>query len=412
MANCCVLGLGYIGLPTSAILANHGHKVLGVDIKQDVVDIINSGKIHIIEPQLEEIVEDVVSKGNLKASLYPDFADIFIIAVPTPFKEKESEEDIPMPNIDFVLKAASSIAPFLKSGNLVILESTSPVGTTEKVSKVITDESNLSLEEFHICYCPERVLPGRIIHELIFNDRVIGGINKKSSEICKTFYSTFCKGNLKITSTRTAEMVKLSENAYRDVNIAFANELSMICSQLDIDVHELISISNQHPRVNILNPGCGVGGHCIAVDPWFIISNQPKLSKLTKTARIVNDSKSEWVIKKIKEKAIEIEKSLTRSIKIGCMGISFKPDVDDLRESPALAIVQYLINSNYETIICEPNLSSYNEFCLVSENYLIEKSDLIVFLVAHKSFKSLNIKNKPILDFCGIEKSFYEKNDL
>ena len=305
----CVIGLGYIGLPTAALLANQGFKVQGVDINREVVDTINNGNIHIIEPDLYEYVNKAVRKGNLYADLEPTEADIFIIAVPTPFHEGY------VPNIDYIVDATKKIAPFVRKNNIIILESTSPVGTTEKVQAVLMDEG-VNILEIFIAHCPERVLPGNIMKELVDNDRIVGGINSKSTYETVNFYSQFVKGEILATDAKTAEMAKLTENSFRDVNIAFANELSILCDNLDINVSNLIELANKHPRVNILNPGPGVGGHCIAVDPWFIIHKDPDNAKLIHTARVLNNYKTDWVIQKIKEEAQKIKKHQTKKLHV------------------------------------------------------------------------------------------------
>ncbi len=397
MKNCCVIGLGYIGLPVAALLAESGYKVLGVDVKKEIVEIINQGKTHFFEPELDNLVSTNIAKGSLYASTIPSSADVFIIAVPTPFRE--TKEKMPYPDISYVLAAANSICPFLKKGNLIILESTSPVGTTEQISNLIKENTNLELE---IAYCPERVLPDKILKELINNDRVIGGINEKSKKAGKIFYSSFCRGSILTTNSKTAELVKLSENAYRDVNIAFANELSMICDSLDIDTRELIYLSNRHPRVNILNPGCGVGGHCIAVDPWFIVSQHPNTSKLISTARYVNDGKINWVINKIISETKKIEEKIGREPIIGLMGLTYKPDIDDLRESPAIKIAKSLIQKNLKVIACEPNIKEHQYINIYPEEYILEKADHLFFLTAHSRFRDIDLKNYNFTDFCGL----------
>ncbi len=399
----CVMGLGYIGLPTAALLANRGYEVVGVDVKRDVVEIINSGKIHIKEPGLDTFVKAAVQSGKLKAYIKPKESDVFIIAVPTPFYNDNSE--VPKPNIEYVLDATNIIAPYLKEGNIVILESTSPVGTTEKITNLLkkirpelfkNDDIRL-----YIAHCPERVLPGRIMKELIENDRIVGGINKRSSEVVADFYRTFVSGKVLTTDAKTAELCKLVENSYRDVNIAFANELSIICDKYDIDVWELRELANRHPRVNILFPGVGVGGHCIAVDPWFIVSDAPEEAKLIKTAREVNNYKTEWVIEKIKNEILKYELENRKKPKVALMGLAFKPDIDDLRESPALYIARKL-NSEFDNLIfVEPNIEKFDEFEITDYNKAIEEADIIVFLVAHKEFRDLDVKDKKILDFCG-----------
>jgi len=391
-----VMGLGYIGLPTAALIASRGVNVHGVDINEHVVNTINEGKIHIVESDLEGLVHKVVKEGLLKASTNPVKADVFLIAVPTPFKDNY------VPDISYVESAIRMILPYLEEGNLVIVESTSPVGTTEKMYNLIIGERPELKGRIHMAYCPERVLPGKILYELEHNDRVIGGIDEKSTEKAKEFYSIFVKGELHGTNVKTAEMCKLIENAYRDVNIAFANELSLICDKAGIDVWELVELANKHPRVNILRPGVGVGGHCIAVDPWFLITQYPEESKLMRTAREVNLYKTEWVISKIKEEAKKFEEIHGRRPKIACLGLTYKPDIDDLRESPALYIVRRLAEEEYDVLPVEPNIKKMEEFRLYSIDKAIKESDIIVFLVAHKAFKDLGGLAKITLDFCGV----------
>ena len=395
---CCVIGLGYIGIPTSIVAAGAGFNVVGVDINTEIVNSLNEGVIPIIEPNLNKEFQAVLNK-NFKAQIKPCKADIFIISVPTPFNKKSKKS--PTPDISYVLGAVKSIIPFIQENNLIILESTSPVGTTNKIAEIIYKDTGLNDNKLNIAYCPERVLPGNIIKEIKENDRVIGGINNKSAKAAKAFYSEFCRGELKITDTKTAELVKLTENSFRDVNIAFANELSMICSDLEIDASELIRIANCHPRVNILNPGTGVGGHCIAVDPWFIVSSSPDKSNLIKTARDVNNKKTEWVSEKIKDFVQKFICQKNKKPLIGCFGLTFKPDIDDIRESSAIKVIKSLILDDYKVICCEPNLNFVEEINLKSSSYLIDNCDILVFLVAHKQFKNLNIQNKEILDFCN-----------
>jgi len=395
MINCCVIGLGYIGLPTAALFAKNGLKVLGVDTNQKIVDIINCGKIHIEEPDLDQIVLSSVKKGLLRASSKPDMADFFIISVPTPIENKKSGIE---PNLKFVFDALYSIIPFLKKGNSIILESTSPVGTTKKILEIIYKNTQIKEGEIFVAYCPERVLPGRIIFELQNNARVIGGVDINSSEKIKPLYQKICSAEIFCTTAEIAELVKISENSYRDLNLAFANELSIICDKLNINSNELISLANQHPRVNILNPGCGVGGHCIAVDPWFLISQFPNEAKIIKKAREVNRNKTKWVVEKIKRVA-----ELNKIKKIGIFGISFKANVGDIRESPALEIINNL-KDYYDLFLCEPNLDVLNGFKLNSIKEVLENTDLLVFLVPHDKFKDLNIFNKQYLDFCGVIK--------
>jgi len=395
------IGLGYIGLPTSALIASHGTNVLGVDINQKIVDIINQGKIHIVEPELDVIVSKAVSNGFFKASTKPTTADVYLIVVPTPFKGNHE------PDISFVEAATKGVIPLLKKGDLYIIESTSPIGTTEKMQKLIF-ASRPELEgAIHIAYCPERVLPGNVMHELVENDRVIGGLDEASTQKAISFYRKYVKGELHGTNARTAEMCKLVENSSRDVQIAFANELSLICDKADINVWELINLANKHPRVNILQPGCGVGGHCIAVDPYFIVSDYPMESKIIGTAREVNNYKSFWCAEKIQNEKLQFELKRGRKPKTALMGLAFKPNIDDLRESPAKYIAQKVLqtSNNEEHYIVEPNINSHSVYKLTDYKEAIEKADIIVFLVAHDEFKNMEINNgKILLDFCGINK--------
>ena len=395
------IGLGYIGLPTSALIASKGTNVLGVDINEKVVDTINEGKIHIVEPELDEIVSDVVKKGFLKASTKPTSSNVYLIVVPTPFKGDKT------PDISFVEDATKSIIPFLKEDDLYIIESTSPVGTTEKMSDLIFSIRPELKNKIFISYCPERVLPGNIMHELVYNDRVIGGINQISTEKSIEFYAKYVEGKLHPTNSRTAEMCKLVENSSRDGQIAFANELSIICDKANINVWELIDLANKHPRVNILHPGCGVGGHCIAVDPYFIVSDFPKESKMISIARELNTYKSIWCIEKIKNQILDFELKYDKKPKIALMGLAFKPNIDDLRESPAKFIVDNIYEEQYHEsyFVVEPNIENHPIYKLTDYQEASEKADIIVFLVAHNHFKNLNISNnKKVLDFCGIEK--------
>jgi len=395
------IGLGYIGLPTSALIASHGTNVLGVDINQKVVNTINQGKIHIVEPDLDIIVSKAVCNGFFKASTKPTSADVYLIVVPTPFKGNHE------PDISFVEAATKGIIPLLKKGDLYIIESTSPIGTTEKMQKLIFT-SRPDLEgAIHIAYCPERVLPGNVMHELVENDRVIGGVDEDSTQKAISFYGKYVKGELHGTNARTAEMCKLVENSSRDVQIAFANELSLICDKADINVWELINLANKHPRVNILQPGCGVGGHCIAVDPYFIVSDYPMESKIIGTAREVNNYKSFWCAEKIQNEKLKFELKFGRKPKTAIMGLAFKPNIDDLRESPAKYIAQKVLqnSNNEEYFIVEPNIDSHSVFKLANFKDAVEKADIIVFLVAHEEFKNMSIsKEKIVLDYCGIIK--------
>ena len=393
------IGLGYIGLPTSALIASHGTNVLGVDINQSIVDTINEGKIHIVEPDLDKIVSAAVSKGNLKASTTAISAEVYLIVVPTPFKGNHE------PDISFVEAATKGIIPLLKKGDLYIIESTSPIGTTEQMQKLIFEYRPELEGAIHIAYCPERVLPGNVMHELVENDRVIGGVDEASTQKAISFYTKYVKGELHATNARTAEMCKLVENSSRDSQIAFANELSLICDKADINVWELINLANKHPRVNILQPGCGVGGHCIAVDPYFIVSDYPAESKMIGTAREVNNYKSFWCAEKIQNEKLQYELKFGRKPKTALMGLAFKPNIDDLRESPAKYIVNKVLqnSNNEEHFIVEPNINKHNVFKLTNYNKAIDEADIIVFLVAHNEFKDLIFReNQKVLDFCGV----------
>ncbi|MDE3743512.1 UDP-N-acetyl-D-mannosamine dehydrogenase [Maribacter polysaccharolyticus] len=393
-----IIGLGYIGLPTAALIAEGGTYVHGVDINQNVVDTINRGEIHIVEPSLDTSVSNAVSKGFLKAATTPVETKTYLIVVPTPFKDKHE------PDISFVQSATTAILPLLKEGDLYIIESTSPIGTTEKMMTYIYEERPELNGKLHIAYCPERVLPGNVMYELVHNDRVIGGVNEASTEKAVAFYSKYVKGELHKTNARTAEMCKLVENSSRDVQIAFANELSLICDRADINVWELINLANRHPRVNILQPGCGVGGHCIAVDPYFIVADYPMESKIIGTAREVNNYKSFWCAEKVQNARLKFELQHGRKPKIALMGLAFKPDIDDLRESPAKYIVQRVLQNanNEEYYIVEPNIEEHNVFKLTDYKTAYEKADIVVFLVAHKEFKNLpKDSEKMMLDFCG-----------
>ncbi len=396
----CVVGLGYIGLPTASLLATKGYQVFGVDVRPEVVDTINQGRIHIVEPDLDILVKSAVGSGNLKAGLEPCPADIFILAVPTPFKEGKQ------PDLHYIEEATRAIVPHVAKGNLVILESTSPVGTTDEIVADILQRElegrDLRVgEDVFIAHCPERVLPGRILIELVENDRVVGGINEASTEVAVEFYESFVRGEVLATTAKTAELVKLTENSFRDVNIAFANEISMISDQEGINAWEVIELANRHPRVNILNPGPGVGGHCIAVDPWFIVSRAPQQSRLIRTAREVNDHKPEWVIERVRSKATKFKNPV-----IGCLGLAFKADVDDLRESPAYEIVKQLADEAVgQLLVCEPNLKSHNRFDLLPLKEVIDRSDIILLLVDHRQFRKIKaseLNEKILIDTRGV----------
>jgi UDP-N-acetyl-D-mannosaminuronic acid dehydrogenase len=393
MKKICVIGLGYIGLPTAALLASRGYNVHGVDVVQSTVDIINRGEIHIIEPELDTFVKAAVNSGKLKADLKPCVADVFILAVPTPF------HDGFVPNIDYIVSATKAIAPYVKENDIVILESTSPVGTTDKVEEVLKEQS-VDTSKLFIAHCPERVLPGQIMRELVENDRIVGGTTLKATQKTVEFYNTFVSGEVLSTDARTAEMAKLTENSFRDTNIAFANELSMLCDKFEIDVWELIKLTNRHPRVNVLQPGAGVGGHCIAVDPWFIVHAGGDDAKIIRTAREVNTYKTEWSIEKIRNEALVFEKENGRKAKVACMGLAFKPNIDDLRESPALYITKRLISDGLDILAVEPNIKKHIDMEIIDYRKAIEKADIVTFLVGHNEFKGLNIKTS--LDFCGI----------
>jgi UDP-N-acetyl-D-mannosaminuronic acid dehydrogenase len=408
-----VIGLGYIGLPTAAMFASKKKKVIGVDVNQHAVDTINRGEIHIVEPDLDMIVHTAVTEGYLKAVLKPEPADAFLIAVPTPFLPVQTEGDIPQPDLKYIEAAANTIASVLKKGDLVILESTSPVGSTEKMSQWLAaarpdltfPQDNGEYADINIAHCPERVLPGQVVRELVENDRVIGGMTTKCSARAVELYKTFVQGECVITNARTAEMAKLTENSCRDVQIAFANELSIICDKSGIDVRELISLANRHPRINILQPGAGVGGHCIAVDPWFIASQYPEEAKLIIQARNVNNYKAKWCIEKIKSVAFEYEVNNGRKAIIGYMGLTFKANIDDLRESPSIQILEDLKKQlvDYKILICEPNIVEYSEDSLFDFEKVCQDADIIVFLVGHDEFKYFEKKDSQILiDFCGI----------
>lgn len=395
----CFMGLGYIGLPTAIIAASHGIEITGVDINLRVVEMTNAGKLHIIEPGMEEMLREVVQAGMLKASTKPEVSDAYFVVVPTPFKGNHE------PDVSYVEAATRAVLPFLKEGDLFVIESTSPVGTTEAMAKILfTGRPELEGRLF-IAYCPERVLPGNVIYELVHNDRVIGGLNPESTEKAMEFYSQFVKGKLHKTDCRTAEMCKLTENSSRDVQIAFANELSLICDKAGINVWELIALANKHPRVHILQPGCGVGGHCIAVDPYFITADFPAESKLIADAREINNYKSFWCAEKVKNAMLEFELKHHRKPIVAMMGLAFKPDIDDLRESPSKYITAKVMQScsNAEILVVEPNVKEHNVFKLTDYREAYEKADIVAFLTAHTPFRELPWReDKVVLDFCGI----------
>ena len=398
----CFMGLGYIGLPTAIISSQHGINVCGVDINPKVVEKTNRGELHIVEPGLQDLLKKAVDSKSLVASITPVESDVYLIVVPTPFKAKHE------PDISYVESATKTVIPLLKEGDLFIIESTSPVGTTEKMAELIFAERPELKGRIHIAYCPERVLPGNVIFELVNNDRVIGGIDDASADAAAEFYGKFVTGQLHKTNCRTAEMCKLVENSSRDVQIAFANELSMICEKAGINVWELISLANKHPRVNILQPGCGVGGHCIAVDPYFISSAFPNEAKIIAQARSINNYKSEWCVEKAKNAILSFELENGKKPQVALMGLAFKPNIDDLRESPAMKIAKHLVAEmpDVKFNIVEPNISSHPDFDIVDFQTAFEQSDIVVYLTAHKQFFMLpqEANDKLILDFCGVIK--------
>ena len=398
----CFMGLGYIGLPTAIISSQHGINVCGVDINPKVVEKTNRGELHIVEPGLQDLLKKAVDNKSLVASTTPFESDVYLIVVPTPFKAKHE------PDISYVESATKTVIPFLKEGDLFIIESTSPVGTTEKMAELIFAERPELKGRIHIAYCPERVLPGNVIFELVNNDRVIGGIDDASADAAAEFYAKFVSGQLHKTNCRTAEMCKLVENSSRDVQIAFANELSMICEKAGINVWELISLANKHPRVNILQPGCGVGGHCIAVDPYFISSAFPNEAKIIAQARSINNYKSEWCVEKAKNAILSFELENGKKPQVALMGLAFKPNIDDLRESPAMKIAKHLFAEmpDVKFNIVEPNISSLPDFDIVDFQTAFKQSDIVVYLTAHKQFFMLpqEANDKLILDFCGVIK--------
>ena len=397
----CFMGLGYIGLPTAIIAAQSGIEVTGVDINPKVVELTNKGIIHIVEPGLQTLCQEVIRSGKLKACVKPVVSDAYFIVVPTPFKGNHE------PDISYVEAATRSIIPLLKEGDLYVIESTSPVGTTEKMKNLIFSSRPDLKEKIFIAYCPERVLPGNVIYELVHNDRVIGGINPESTEKAVAFYAQFVQGKLHKTNAKTAEMCKLTENSSRDVQIAFANELSLICDKAGINVWELISLANKHPRVNILQPGCGVGGHCIAVDPYFITADFPVESQLIAKAREINNYKAFWCAEKVQNTMLRFELAHGRKPVVAMMGLAFKPNIDDLREAPAKYITTKVMQgcNNAELLIVEPNVKEHNVFKLTDYKEAFARADIVVYLVAHNEFKTLpRDPAKIVLDFCGIYK--------
>ena len=399
----CFMGLGYIGLPTAIIAAKHGIQIHGVDINPKVVEKTNAGQLHIIEPGMQELLEEVVKNGQLKADTKPVVCDAYFMVVPTPFKGDHQ------PDTSYVEAATRAVLPLLKDGDLYVIESTSPVGTTEAMAEIIFTERPELKDKIYIAYCPERVLPGNVIYELVHNDRVIGGLNPQSTEKAIAFYSQFVTGQLHKTNCRTAEMCKLTENSSRDVQIAFANELSFICDKAGINVWELINLANKHPRVNILWPGCGVGGHCIAVDPYFITAEFPMESRMISQARQINNYKAFWCAEKVQNEMLKFELETGRKPVVAMMGLAFKPDIDDLRESPAKHIVAKVMQScnNANILIVEPNVEEHNVYKLTSYKEAFDRADIVVYLVAHSPFKELpKDSDKIILDFCGVNKGF------
>jgi len=398
----CFMGLGYIGLPTAIIAARKGGiNVIGVDINPKVVEMTNKGKLHIIEPGIEKMLQQAIAAGQLRAATVPEVSDAYFIVVPTPFKGNHQ------PDTSYVEAATRNVIPLLKEGDLYVIESTSPVGTTESMAELIFAMRPELKGKIHIAYCPERVLPGNVIHELVHNDRVIGGIDEAATRKAIEFYSRFVEGELHPTNSRTAEMCKLTENSSRDVQIAFANELSMICDAAGINVWELIELANKHPRVNILQPGCGVGGHCIAVDPYFITALYPKQSRLIATARDINNYKAAWAAERVKNAMMQFELTRRRKPVVAMMGLAFKPDIDDLRESPAKRITTDVMQggNNADILVVEPNITEHNVFKLTDYREAYDRADIVVFLTAHTQFRSLPWRDdKVILDFCGIFK--------
>ncbi len=391
----CVMGLGYIGLPTASLLATKGCEVIGVDISATVIDTINRGEVHIREPELDVLVRSAVSSGNLRAQSEPEPADVFFITVPTPISDRSE------PDLSYVEAATTAIASYVEPGNLVILESTCPIGTTDTLVADTLRKLGIDVDnEVKVAHCPERVLPGSILTELVTNDRIVGGTNARATSAAADFYRQFVSGEVCETTARLAEMTKLTENTFRDVNIALANELSIICDHHAIDVWELVRLANRHPRVSVLQPGPGVGGHCIAVDPWFVVASAPDQARLIRTAREVNDAKPEWVLDKIRDKSERFKRPT-----IACLGLSFKADVDDLRQSPALHIARRIVEEDLgNVLVCEPNVDEIKDFNLVSLEEAITFADIVVLLVKHRQFSSLSqnlLKDKIVIDTCN-----------
>ena len=399
--NVCVLGLGYIGLPTSAALAARGFGIHGVEVNADVVETINAGKTHIVEPELDLLVRAAVESGRLRAHMEPAEADVFMICVPTPINEDKTA------NLQYVWDAAKNLAKYVKPGNLVLLESTSPPRTTERVAEIVLAESGLSAGDVHVAHAPERVLPGRILREVVENDRIVGGIDDASTEAAAAFYEKFVSGRILTTTARTAELAKLVENSFRDVNIAFANELSLLCDELEIDVWELIALANRHPRVDILSPGPGVGGHCLAVDPWFIVELAPDTARLIHTARQVNELKPDWIVERVRRKAERF-----KDPGIACLGLAYKPDVDDLRESPAVDITRKLCSMDIGNVWgVDPFIHDHPDIPLRDLQNGVEGADIVLLLVGHRQFKRMPrqwLREKVVFDICGL----FRNNEL
>jgi UDP-N-acetyl-D-mannosaminuronic acid dehydrogenase len=400
MMKAVFMGLGYIGLPSSALAASHGIEVVGVDTNPEVVKTLNQGRTHFVEPDLDRLVKEVVGNGQLRAAAVPERADAFFIVVPTPFKENHQAD------ISYVEAATRALIPCLEAGNLFVIESTAPVGTTEKMAEIIFAERPELRGKLFAAYCPERVLPGNILYELKHNDRVIGGIDPQSADRAADYFAPLVSGALHKTNARTAELCKLTENASRDAQIAFVNELSVICDKAGVNVWDLIDLANKHPRVNLLQPGCGVGGHCIAVDPWFLVSDFPGEARLIKQARITNDDKADWCVKKVVEACLRFREEKDRPPVVACMGLAFKPDVDDLRESPAAYIAGRLAaEARAEALIVEPNLERHPDFTLTHHDEAYTRADIVVWLVRHKAFLRMpRDAHKTELDFCGLRK--------